>query len=106
MENTKPTVKEVTSDVIAGWKKQHGRVWSYKTKDGKMAFFRTPTIQEVEASTSLLSQGKPVQSNKMLAKAIFLGGDADVYEVTDYLLALGKQLAKVVEGIEGELTEL
>jgi hypothetical protein len=99
-------VGEITNDVISKWKEQHGKVVKYTTDDKKhTAFFKKPDVSAIEASTVIAST-KPVQSNKVLAKACFLGGDVEVYEQTEYLLGLGKQLQKLVDVVEGELEEL
>lgn len=102
----KPTASEITDTLIQEWKAKHNKVAKYKTEDGKVAYFRNPSISEMEASTTIAQDKKPIQSNRFLAKACFLGGDVAVYEDQKYLIGLGKVLGKMVDSVEGELEEL
>jgi hypothetical protein len=106
MTTKKPNAAEITEALIASWKEQFGYLTAYKTADGKVAYFREPTIDELEASTAVANQGKPIRSNQVLAKATFLGGDEAILEDKKYLLPLGKQLQKIQSQVEGEFTEL
>lgn len=102
----KPTVKEVTPEVIEGWKNQYGKITKYKTTDGKVVFFRSPTRQEIAASEAARQESDGVTANEVLAKATSLGGDVEIVSENKYLFGLGKHLAKVFEKVEGETEEL
>lgn len=102
----KPTAAEVTVQVIDGWKKEHGKIFKFVSTDGKTGYFKTPDMVTMEACINLANTGKPIQSNKMLAEACFVGGDAEVYEVQENLLGLGDKLKVLIQKVEGELTEL
>lgn len=91
---------------IAEWKGKYSKVAKYTTADGKVAYFRNPSIQEMEASTAVLQAGHPIQSNKVLAKATFLDGDTAVYEEPKYLIGLGNTLGAMVEKVSGEFETL
>lgn len=102
----KPTIEQITPEMIAGWKAEHGSVFKYQSEDGKAAFFRAPKRIEMEAATSLATAGKPIQSNTMLAKATFLGGDECIVSEDSYFFGLSIHLQKTIKKVEGELTEL
>lgn len=101
------TTEQITQEVIAKWKAENGKIFKYQTEGNakKIAYFKNPDISAIEASTVIAST-KPMQSNKILAKACFLGGDTEVFEEPKYLLGLGKKLQKLVDIVEGELEEL
>jgi hypothetical protein len=100
------TAEQITQEVIENWKKEHKKIFKYVTEDKqKTAYFKNPDVSAIEAS-SVIASTKPMQSNKLLAKACFLGGDTDVFEEPKYLLGLGKKLQGLVEVVEGELEEL
>lgn len=106
MTSNKPTKSECTPDVIKAFKNEHGKVFKYVTEDKKFeAYFKNPDVEAMEAATVMAST-KPISSNKLLAKACFLGGDREVFEDAKYLLGLGKKLQQVVEIVEGELEVL
>ena len=105
MTKTKLTLAEVTAEVISAWKAEHGKVSMYVAADGKTDYFKSPDMQAIEASMVLAST-KPLQSNLVLAKAAFLGGDVEVFEDPQHLYGLGKHLNALIVKIEGELTEL
>lgn len=104
MLTKKPTATEVTSDVIEAWKKSFNSVFKYQTNDGKTAYFRSPTRKEIEAAQTV--QNKPIQSNEILAKAVFLGGDEEIINEDKYFFGFQKHLTGVIKQVEGEFTEL
>ncbi len=96
---------EVTPEVIAKWKEEFEAVFCYKTADGKVAYFRSPERKEIEAANSVGSS-KPIESNAILAKAVFLGGDEEILTVNKYFFGFSEHLKTVIKKVEGELTEL
>jgi len=104
--NNKPIAAEVTDSVIAEWKKQHAGVFKFSSADGKVGYFKSPDIVALEASLSLNQTGHPIESNRLLAKSCFLGGDTGIYENQENLLGLGDKLKGLIKKVEGELTEL
>ncbi|PZP38395.1 MAG: hypothetical protein DI598_20880, partial [Pseudopedobacter saltans] len=80
--------------------------FSYKVKDGRTAYFRNPTIVELEAHIAVGDSGKTIQANKVLAQSVFLGGDKSITEEEATILGLGKIMTQIVDRVEGELTEL
>lgn len=103
---SKKVSKENIDDAqIAKWKQEHSSVFKYISEDGKEAYFRTPERSEIEAANSVAAE-KPIQSNAILAKATFLGGDEEVINVDKYFFGLSTHLKKIIKKVEGELTEL
>lgn len=101
----KPTAAEVTTEIIAGWKKAHAKIVQYKTEDGKIAFFKNPDLTTVDAA-SAVAASNPMKSNVILAKACFLGGDEEVVTEDKYIFGLGNHLRQLIVKVEGELSEL
>lgn len=98
------TKDEVTQAVIDKWKEQYSGVYMYASEDGKKAYFRTPTRQEIEAAGSVAN--KPMESNTILAKATFLAGDEEVITEDKYFFGLQEHLKGIIKKVSGELTEL
>ncbi len=101
----KPTIDLCTPAQIEAWKKEHGSVFKFVAEDGKIGFFKKPDLKTMEASLTIASTN-PIQSNRILAKNTFIGGDVEVYEDDAHLLGLGKTLRGIIKSVEGELTEL
>lgn len=105
MSTKKLTAAECTPAVIKEWKEKHGSIFCYTASDGKKAYFRTPTRQEIEAANSV-GANKPIQSNEILAKAVFMGGDEEILTVDKYFFGFSAQLKTLIQTVEGELAEL
>lgn len=103
---TKPTAADVTPELIQQWKDKYGKVTQYKTSDGKVVFFRSPSRAEIAATQAANTDSDGITSNEVLAKATALGGDVEILTQDKYLLGLGKHLKKIFETVEGESTEL
>ncbi len=106
MSTQKLPADQVTSEVIAEWKQKHGNVFQYEAEDGKKAYFRKPSRPEIEAASALAISNKQIQSNAMLARTTFLGGDECIINEDQYFFGLSGHLAKIIKKVEGELTEL
>lgn len=99
------STEEVNEAQIAKWKEQFSGVFAYVSIDGKKAYFRTPTRQEIEAANSVAAS-KPIESNAILAKATFLAGDEEVISEDKYFYGLSEHLKGIIKKVSGELTEL
>lgn len=105
-KNTKPTLAEVTPEVIAAWKAKYGKVFQFKSEDGVCTgFFKSPDRTVMDA-VSAIAKSNPVKSNEMLAKSCFLGGDETLITKDDYFFGLSQKLTTLLEIKQGELTEL
>ena len=102
----KPTLAEITPELIKEWKGKYDAVFQFNSTDGVVGYFRNPDISEMEAATALMSQGHPIKSNKLLAESCFLGGDDATYKENKYLFGLSKKLSKLIVTVEGELEQL
>ena len=101
----KIAIKDVTPEMIDGWKATHGFVFKYLSEDGKYAgIFRSPTRDEISAAQAI--GDKPLKSNEMLAKVTLLAGDEELIAKDEYFYGLGEKLRGIVKKVEGELTEL
>lgn len=98
------TKDEVNEAIIAKWKEQYSGVYLYASEDGKKAYFRTPSRQEIEAAGTVAN--RPMESNTILAKATFLAGDEEVITEDKYFFGLQKHLKDIIKKVEGELKEL
>jgi len=95
----------ITDDVIADLKLKHKKIFKYDTEDGRSLIFRNPTIAELEAS-SVLAASKPMQSNKVIAKACAVAGDDSIIDDDATFLGLSAKLKDIIVRVQGELTEL
>lgn len=102
----KPTAAEITDETIQQWKEKHGKVTRYKTRDGKVAYFKSPERHDIAASSAAREEKDGITANQVLAKAIFLGGDYEICTTNKYLFGLGKHLSTFVDQVEGESEEL
>lgn len=101
----KPTATEVTPQLIAEWKEKYGSVFQFTSEDGKVAYFKKPDRQLVDAS-SALAKDHPVKSNEVLAKGCYLGGDEEMISNDEYFFGLNPWLKGLIKTKMGELTEL
>jgi hypothetical protein len=97
--------KDVTPALITQWKQEHGKVFEYKSTDGKVGYFKMPDRQLMDAS-SAMANAHPVFSNEMLAKGCFLAGDEELISKNEYFFGLSQWLKKLLSIKEGELKEL
>jgi hypothetical protein len=96
--------EKVDQALIDKWKREYSGVYVYASEDGKKAYFRTPTRQEINAAGSVAN--KPMESNTILAKATFLAGDMEVITEDKYFYGLQEHLKGIIKKVSGELTEL
>ncbi|KGO88380.1 hypothetical protein Q765_00220 [Flavobacterium rivuli WB 3.3-2 = DSM 21788] len=102
---TPPTVDQVTPEVIAAWKAQHGRVYKIPLETGEVCFVRSPKIKEIEAAQPNLQAGKFITYNIFLFNTCFLGGD-DVKDDEAKLMAAAGMMMETVETITATLEKL
>lgn len=95
----------VTPEVIKAWKTEHGAIYSFKTTDNKIAYFREPDLVTLDAAGSMAATN-PLRSNEVIAKYCFLGGDEEIITEKKYLLGLYDHLKKLINKVEGEFSEL
>lgn len=86
-----------TKQKIADLKLAHGKnLQLIKLDNGKAAIVRRPTLKELEATQSLLSQGQMITYNISLFKTCFIDGDK--CEDNEYdLIAMSSRMAEIIE---------
>jgi len=99
------TLPAITDELIKKLKSENKKLFRYDTADGRSLIFRSPTIAEIEASTTLANT-KPIQSNRVLANSCALAGDSSILEDTDAFIGLSMKLKNIIVQVEGELSEL
>lgn len=95
---------EVTSEQIAEWKKQYGKVFTYKSKDGKKCHFRRPD-RRIMAAATVNASGDGYLQRELILKNCFLGGDIDLIDQDKYFFASQHLVEELLEIVEGELKE-
>ncbi|MEG2495518.1 MAG: hypothetical protein RSB32_07460, partial [Mucinivorans sp.] len=103
-KTTKPTKEQ-----IEAWKKEHGDVFHYKTKDGKECYFRRPS-RSVLAAGAIVAGNDNYAYKQFVLTNIFLGGDSELVSESKqgdkYFLPLAQQVEAMIETVEGELKKV
>lgn len=89
--------KEVTTEQVEQWKKEHGKVF-VATAEGHKAYYRKPTRKDLSYAMTL--QNQPLEMSETLLKNCFLGGDSVMHEETDYLLGCSGELVEKMISIK------
>lgn len=99
----KPTVDQVTPEMIEGWKQQYGAVFKYTAEDGKTAYFRQPDRKILGMSTTAPDS---VAGNEIIARNCFLGGDECIINEDTYFYGLSPHLQQYVNATSGKSEKL
>lgn len=103
----KPT--KPTKEQIAGWKKEHGDIFHYKSKDGKECYFRRPSRSVLAASAVVAGNDNFAQKQFMINNC-FLGGNPELNSVSPendkYFFGLVQHIESLIEVVEGELKKV
>jgi len=102
---TPPTADQVTPEVIATWKAQHGNVYKIPLATGEVCYVRSPKIKEIEAAQPNLQQGRLITYNIFLFNTCFLGGD-NVTGDEARLMAASSMMMETVETITATVEKL
>ena len=102
--NTKE-IKERFGAQLENWKKEYGKVFGYKSTDGKIGVFRTPDLTILDLCQAI-AKGSSIQYDKALVENCWLGGDECLKNETKYFLGMRSFLGDIVEVVSGELGEL
>jgi len=104
---TKVTKTTVTASQIQAWKNQHGSdcVWRYKTRDGLVAYFKSPDRKIISCSTAESGNDK-MKFRELLVNNCWLGGDEQIRTVDKYFLGLTSRILALVEVVEGKLEKI
>lgn len=98
-------IKERFGAQIESWKKQYGKIFGYKSEDGKMGVFRTPDLIILDLCATI-AKGSNIKYTQALIENCWLGGDEELKTDTKYILGLKDWSAELIEVVSGELSEL
>lgn len=104
MSENKETAK-VTKEQIAEWKKEFGKIYKYKTKDGKECYLKCPT-RKIIAAANVYAGNDIILQRDTVSKNCFLGGDNSIVNEDKYLYDLSNHLDSMIDMVEGELKEV
>lgn len=90
---------------IAKLKAKHGKIFSYTTEDGKIAYFRKPNRNDI-AAAAVFASGDQLGYRGTLAESCFVAGDRAILEADKYFLAIQQKVEQMIEIVDGELKEL
>jgi|JI8StandDraft_2_1071088.scaffolds.fasta_scaffold05048_8 hypothetical protein len=93
------TISEAT---LNEWRGKHHSIYEFQVGD-KKAYFRTPTLKEMDAASE---QKTNMKYNQTLAKTCFLGGDKEVLDDERYFMSLIPKLDKLVKEFDVEVKKL
>jgi len=96
---------EFSKQQLDAFKAQHGDVFKYETKDGKVAVFKAADLMTVDACRTI-SGGSSIQFDKHLAKNCFVAGDIEIIEQDKYLFGLFEWLSVLIVQVDGKLEKL
>ena len=92
----------VTETQLSEWKEKYPSVYEFIIGD-KKAYFRTPSLKEMDAASE---QKTNMKYNQTLAKTCLLGGDKEVIEDERYFMSLIPKLDKLVKEFDVEVKKL
>lgn len=96
---------EFTKEQIKGYKTKHGKVFRYKSKDGKSCILKAPDLEVIDACR-VIANGSSVKFDKAMVDNCWIDGDEDIRTVSKYQLGLFDWLGGIIEKVDGELEEL
>jgi len=98
-------MKTLSQEEINQLKKQHGAIFQYNSTDGKMAIFKSPDFQILDACKSVCGKNG-MKFNKMLVENCWIQGDEELKTNEEYLLGIFDWISGIIKKKEGILTEL
>lgn len=97
------TSKEVTPEIIAGWKAKHKGIAEISNPDYK-GWIRKPTRDEMREILSL--QTDPITYTERILDMIWLGGDEQLLKDDEEFLSIMPEVQKVMDIKHAELKKL
>ncbi len=101
-EEKKSTFSEAQ---IQQYKKDHGRIFRYRSDDGKEAILKSPSLQTIDACRAI-SNRSPLKFDQALAENCWVDGDKELLTVDKYRAGLYDWLASIIDKVSGQLEEL
>ena len=107
MKEEKVLIGQLTTDEIAALKvKYPGGIYAINNKNGKIAYFKKPSRNEVNCDLALTTRERPLANVEELAKLTFIGGCEDLLNNEDEALGSYEHLRSKMAGVEAELVNL
>ena len=98
--------EQITQAQIDDWKKKHGDVILYEV-EGKKAYFRKPTRQELSYASVASNQMKDsLKYSEVLMNSCFLGGDRAIIDDDAYFLGAAPVIEALSEAKIGDIKKL
>jgi len=98
-------IGEATPEQIEAWKREFETVFQYTLADNRVAYFRTPTLQILDACKTL-SGGSAMKFNELLMNNCWLGGDDELRKHDKYKMGIFEWLPDIIIKVEGRLEKL
>lgn len=98
-------IGEATPEQIEAWKREFEIVFQYTSADNRVAYFRTPTLQILDACKTL-SGGSAMKFNELLMNNCWLGGDDELRKHDKYKMGIFEWLPDIIIKVEGRLEKL
>ncbi len=98
---------EFTKEQIEAYKKQHGTIFMYTTKekDPKSCILKAPSLTIIDACRSM-SMGSSIKFDEQLLKNCWVAGDQDLLEIDKYKMGIFDWISKIIVVVSGKLEEL
>lgn len=97
-------IGKATPEQIAAWKQQHKAVYEVQV-DGHFCYLKNPSRKGLGYASAAGKQN-PIRFNEILLADCWLGGSEAIKTEDDLFLAVGGQLAEIVQVKEAELKKL
>lgn len=100
---SKQLIGQATQEQIDAWKKEHGKVYSYKI-EGKVCYLRTVS-RDVYSLAATKVTTSPAKFNETIINGIWLGGDEAIRKEDRYYYGLSDFVEELMNKKKGELGE-
>ncbi len=97
-------MKEVTKEIIEGWKQQHGDVFLVEVED-KKCYLKSPDRKTMKAAMAVV-QTDPIRSNEIVLENCWIEGDAEIKTDNSLFFAVSTQLEHIVKVKQATLKKL
>lgn len=101
----KQLIGQATPEQIEAWKREYEFVYKYTSNDGRVAYFRNPTLQILDACKTLAG-GSSMKFNELLMNNCWLGGDEELRKHDKYKMGIFEWLPDIIVKVEGQLERL
>ncbi|MFS2189815.1 hypothetical protein ACCC92_24275 [Mucilaginibacter sp. Mucisp84] len=96
----------VTPEVIAAWKAEYPKgIWELEV-DGKKAYFRKPTRDELKAAMVLMAKNDPIGMCEDIMASTYLGGDEEILSEDEYFFPAATEYQALLEMKQAEIKKL